>query len=61
MKETLRRHPTVAGTLRKCDKEQEIGGYKIPANSLIMVHNFLAIACLFELSRFQALGQWSEG
>ncbi|KAL9970601.1 hypothetical protein ACROYT_G023006 [Oculina patagonica] len=42
MKETLRRHPTVAGTLRTCDKEQEIGGYNIPASAVIMLSTYVS-------------------
>lgn len=37
LKETLRLHPPAAGTLRTSEKGQEIGGYKIPADTPIMV------------------------
>ena len=47
LKETLRRHPTATGTLRRTNKEMEIGGYKIPANVSVMVH----ISSLFRLKR----------
>lgn len=37
IKEVLRLHPPAAGTLRTSGKDQEIGGYAIPANTAIMV------------------------
>ncbi|XP_078374662.1 cholesterol 24-hydroxylase-like [Oculina patagonica] len=42
IKETLRLHPPGAGTLRTSEKDQEIGGYKIPANTAIMVSTFVS-------------------
>ena len=44
LKETLRRHPTATGTLRRTNKEMEIGGYKIPANVSVMVQ--VSLFCL---------------
>jgi len=42
LKETLRLHPPAAGTLRTSEKGQEIGGYKIPADTAIMVSTFVS-------------------
>ncbi|XP_058947427.2 cholesterol 24-hydroxylase [Pocillopora verrucosa] len=41
LKETLRLYPpAAAGSLRMCEKDAEIGGYKIPANVPIMLSTF---------------------
>lgn len=41
IKETLRHHPPATGLLRKMTKDQEIGGYKIPADVAILVQGFV--------------------
>ncbi|XP_020609150.1 cholesterol 24-hydroxylase-like [Orbicella faveolata] len=41
MKETLRLYPPVAATLRTSGTGQDIGGYKIPANTNLMVSSFV--------------------
>ncbi|XP_078374651.1 cholesterol 24-hydroxylase-like isoform X1 [Oculina patagonica] len=40
IKETLRRHPPATGLIRKVAKDQEIGGYKIPADVAVLVQCF---------------------
>lgn len=35
-KETLRKYPTVGGTIREVAEETDIGGYKIPAGTVVM-------------------------
>lgn len=42
IKETLRLHPPAAATLRTSGTGQDIGGYKIPANTAIMVSTFVS-------------------
>ncbi|KAM7429821.1 hypothetical protein ABFA07_019388 [Porites harrisoni] len=42
LKETLRRHPTATGTLRRTNKDMEIGGYKIPANVSVMTSTYVS-------------------
>lgn len=41
IKETLRLHPPIAATLRTSGTGKDIGGYKIPANTNLMVSSFV--------------------
>ena len=45
IKETLRRHPPATGNIRKIEKGQDVGGYKIPTDVAIIVQYFCT--CLF--------------
>jgi len=42
IKETLRRHPPATGLLRKITKDQEIGGYKMPADVAILTSTYVS-------------------
>ncbi|KAL9970605.1 hypothetical protein ACROYT_G023010 [Oculina patagonica] len=42
IKETLRRHPPATGLIRKVAKDQEIGGYKIPADVAVLSSTYVS-------------------
>ncbi|RMX49247.1 hypothetical protein pdam_00013570 [Pocillopora damicornis] len=42
IKETLRRHPPATGNIRKIEKGQDVGGYKIPTDVAIITSTYVA-------------------
>lgn len=41
IKETLRRHPPATGTIRKIEKDQDVGRYKIPADVAVITSTYV--------------------
>jgi len=57
IKETLRRHPPATRFLRTVTKDQEIGGYKIPADvaTLVQCFGYCLISSDFVILSFSIL------
>ena len=51
MKETLRRHPPATGMIRRIEKDQDFGGYKIPADVAVIVQFFCKLCQRFLSNR----------